>query len=363
MDNLITWIVIISLVNALAFYIYIYYYLKNKTNQETIILIIINIIIITPLLTVIYYKAQNDNVEKTFSSIKKQQEQIDSNLRLIGRLYKTKDSLKEKQGNFDSLFLKNNKIILNAIDSLKQQKIANTKSTTKEKKDGITPPVNHSIWFWISTFLFGSTILLIISAIIFEAKRKLLLMLASLTGTLSLATKLTFEGKISFEPKITIELKHCNTSTSINSIDTEMFVGPFIPGYDSLDVTGKKRLDTLKNAFSDTTKHFNEITIYGGVDIRPLHRKSLLRYGDNLSLSQARANYVRDFLRTYVFNPKTDKAIPKFIILINGANSYGNGYDPGAFARSRCVRIVGKYTTNKSEKNPGTFLIHFEDQD
>ncbi|HEX5150890.1 MAG TPA: hypothetical protein VFW07_05550 [Parafilimonas sp.] len=393
------WIIISFLAIFLAFFLYKFEDLEEKIGRRGMpVIIVFNILLILFLVIAFYYNQQKDSNEKSFAAVKRQQQQIDNNLKLVNkRLNEISDSLKplqkiqldssmnandklileslnflktEVNSNFKSinerlgkpldtiealnqsdsinLILSNQKIILEAIQKLEKEKNENTFLTKQELVDNIssvsTKPKSYSWVFLLSPIFLGLTMLFLFCALFSQQNKTKWLKAAVASSVLSISTKFVFEGKLAFDPEFKLELSNCDSSKSVTFFDTAT-IGPFVSGYDILEPNAVWELDSLKNFFSDTSKQFIEIAIYGGVDNRHLRNDALLKFGDNLSLAQARANYIQNFLLQHVFSTKEMNFIPHFSVSVKGANSYGS-YDSASFANSRSVRIISKYETS-----------------
>lgn len=111
--------------------------------------------------------------------------------------------------------------------------------------------------------------------------------------------------------------------------------GPFAAGFDSLE----RRNEAAFKAMADSiiAKGYIRVLIFGGVDKRPLKEKSARRFGDNLTLAQARAAFVRERLLRHLI-AKTN-TIPQILSFAKGAEHPGGSVE--MYGRDRVVEVYG----------------------
>jgi hypothetical protein len=90
----------------------------------------------------------------------------------------------------------------------------------------------------------------------------------------------------------------------------------------------KDRAEQANHWLADTP--MTEIHIFGGVDQRPPVRKAKTRFGDNLTLSQARANSIQDKINAWYACQKDSKR-PLLYTHVKGADSYSDSVSGEAF--------------------------------
>jgi len=150
-----------------------------------------------------------------------------------------------------------------------------------------------------------------------------------------------FDTKFLDQPVFNIDFgQHVNmlsrsrSGSSGRSIQT-IKIGAFVPGYDRINPADTGwNTDTL-NAF--TKNKFSDIYIYGGVDRRPLKNKARLKFGDNLNLAEARANFIKNKLKERF---RADSSI-QYHIIVNGANNFPDKDDYLLYTEDRYVKVVG----------------------
>lgn len=111
--------------------------------------------------------------------------------------------------------------------------------------------------------------------------------------------------------------------------------GPFAAGFDSLEQRNEAGFKAM--ADSIVAKGYVRVLIFGGVDKRPLKEKPARRFGDNLSLAQARAAFVREQLLQHLA-AKT-KTIPQILSFAKGAEH--PGANPETYGQDRVVEVYG----------------------
>ncbi len=149
------------------------------------------------------------------------------------------------------------------------------------------------------------------------------------TIALTLTYKFSFDTKFEFNFKAPINIYFNHPNGKWQKI---MELGPFYAGRDTLDSMDIK-LTTLRHLLDSI--HPEEISVIGGVDKRQLINKASLRYIDNLHLSQARSNRVRDSILQY-----SGKYADLYNVFANpnGANNYED--NEGNWKKDRRVVIL-----------------------
>jgi hypothetical protein len=153
---------------------------------------------------------------------------------------------------------------------------------------------------------------------------------------------ITFELKLD-NPTININPTFNNNTSNKDTLLPIDSIGPFASGDTSLlHKDSIKQYNRLKN---DTTlKQYSEILIFGGVDKRPPKRESAKKFGDNLSLAEARANKVADSIKHYFEINKIP--LPIILTFPKGAKYYGEKLSD--LNNDRFVKIYGR--KNQKEK-------------
>lgn len=238
---------------------------------------------------------------------------------------------------------------------------ANTSQTVslrwkKDKKYLVKPEKSHA-WFFIDIGCFVVACICLLFALISKNEQsKKVYVAASAAATLVTAistTKYLFKPELefSFDPQIEIPLE-----LNFNKPDCPCDKKP--QGTEKLQVatldiknfpSGEAKLDTLyvqrmikeKFIVKSKPRNYTHFYIYGGVDKKQLRRKALKNFGDNLTLAQARGNFIAAQLKIIFGNAV------KYDIAINGSNAYGDR-DTISFSDNRRVLIKALYKV----KNP-----------
>jgi len=117
-------------------------------------------------------------------------------------------------------------------------------------------------------------------------------------------------------------------------------VGPFVQGFDTLYTDSTKyKLNQLKASLTNPARNFTEINIYGGVDKRPLKGLAKNNFGDNLTLAQARGEWIKR--KIIDFDCLSDSC--QLFIEVMGAKTYSKKNTDGEYAMNRYVIIDCKY--------------------
>lgn len=147
------------------------------------------------------------------------------------------------------------------------------------------------------------------------------------------------DSQIIFYQKNTHNHHEHNSGYSDKKVDSFTF-GPFLPGTTIPDSNfAAANVENLKSRINNLKHRYSEVAIFGGVDIRPLKNDARKWYGDNLSLSQARAIFMKDKLHSIM--PYIDTQ--KINTYSGGAIKYYDVYDSLRHLENRYVRILAKY--------------------
>lgn len=201
-----------------------------------------------------------------------------------------------------------------------------------------------------NTFIYGFslalkifTALCVIAAILAVSLRGKII--ASALALFSLAIDIGFEIKFGFDPEFKIDFtigKPCDSIPKPYTDTTAIVtISPFVAGYDTLPSAVKEiNISKLRDSFSN--RQMLSVHIYGGVDPRPVKRKAREKFGDNLSLSQARANWV--MTRLLEFNPEWKTSGVKIYTQPGGAIFYSDTtYSEKDYESNRQVTVYGVY--------------------
>lgn len=349
--------------------------LEKKIGEEKTRVLIVLLLIAIP--TLILSQKEDNKTDEVIAIIKKQQWQTDDSLKSINikinHIVNTVNQIQNNNHNTLKQDISQN--ILDSIIGLKTKTDSNfdtilseinnistenrslhdslvTNKQLSEKSEQLIKEIRNSksqSFYPFRWYLWGSSLLLIMTCILLLfgvfTEKKSFYKWAIATAALSFTCKITIENELIFESIFDFHFhKEYDTSYLPVIQDTTLIIGPFKSGYDSLEVDGLKKLEKAKNLLSDNNKSISEIMLLGGVDKRPLRKKALLKFGDNLSLAQARANAIKQSLEEDVFRKKEN--MPKFIVLVNGANIYDDK-DIDKFADSRYVKIICRYSIKK----------------
>ena len=118
-------------------------------------------------------------------------------------------------------------------------------------------------------------------------------------------------------------------------------IGPFVEGFDTLYADSMAReLAELESGMATPPRKYTQIDIYGGVDKRPLKGLSKKIFGDNITLGQARAEWVKGQITHFNCIGKSCR----FFTGVSGARKYSaQNYSADDFAVSRYVIINCQY--------------------
>lgn len=130
------------------------------------------------------------------------------------------------------------------------------------------------------------------------------------------------------------------TYKTYNTSSVSFTIGPFVEGFDTLQPDSVDyKLSQLKDSLTRPFRTYTEMDIYGGVDCRQLRRESKKKFGDNITLAQSRAEWVKDKIES--FNC-TNKSCRLFASVV-GARKYAYEYTAEDYAMSRYVIINCRY--------------------
>ncbi|MEE1962013.1 hypothetical protein V1387_04895 [Allomuricauda taeanensis] len=259
----------------------------------------------------------------------------------------SEDSLQTLALPIDSLLLDYKEYVHYEFKQLKEEIANDTLGTIYVSGDLISEFIQKEkagFGFYIIRILLIFGLLLMGVGLISKEKREKIIASGVATIALSIGLSIGFETEFSLDPEFKFEFNKCDCSGTKENIRIDS-VGPFKSGTIILENEGLVKLKNIKENFSQPNWRFSEITIYGGVDRRQLKGKTFQSYGDNLSLAQARANYIKDYLLDSVL--VSEKGI-LFNIGVNGDNTNTLGYDSISSATSRMVKIVGRYVEIKT---------------
>ncbi len=149
--------------------------------------------------------------------------------------------------------------------------------------------------------------------------------------------------QLSFSPEITFvknEAKppNINVKDSILKEDSALVLdfGIFPPGQDRL---GRDSADSINALISQMPNlPIKEIDIFGGVDIRPLKRLAKKRFGDNITLSQARAVWLKKKIEEIFLNKK----VLLILTFPGGAQNYFLQYSEKNHSDNRKATVIIK---------------------
>lgn len=117
-------------------------------------------------------------------------------------------------------------------------------------------------------------------------------------------------------------------------------VGPFVQGYDSLYLDSiKLKLNQLRDSLTKPKRNYTELNIYGGVDKRPLKGLSKSIFGDNITLAQSRAEWMKKQIIDFNCLSKSCQLVTSVV----GAKKYSPKYTEDDYAFNRYVIINCKF--------------------
>jgi hypothetical protein len=199
----------------------------------------------------------------------------------------------------------------------------------------------------LSSVLKGICAVLVLVALFNRKKAKPILATAAATALLDLAMDIKFDVKPEFKFDFKPEIKICNCDTGrrpeviVTDTVKTIKLGPFVAGYDNLQpAAADSSVRVLYRFLRDST--ITDIDLYGGVDQRPLKGKAKARFGDNLTLAQARCNAVRDKIIAWykakgIFKQPLINARP-----IGAEFTSDSTQQEGFYEQSRYVTVIGK---------------------
>ncbi|MBI2969031.1 MAG: hypothetical protein HYY40_14610 [Bacteroidetes bacterium] len=272
-----------------------------------------------------------------------QQEEVK---KLHGEINLLKEQVNELKSQIkDTVFIKrtNNNDTISKILAEGLMKIDTLIALFKEKSAIIIPfnkPDEELNWIWLILIVLSC-----VAGIILCFFNNKLSKIVGLSLTASSILGITID-KLGFElnlDNLTFNINQkCDSAKKdtlilIDSIEHIGSIGPFTSGDTSLlNKDSIIQFHRLQNNIAK--KEYSEIFIFGGVDKRPLKRKSANKYGDNLSLAQARANKVADSIEQ--FFKKRKLPIPTILTFPKGAKHYGSNLPD--LDNDRFVKIYGK---------------------
>jgi len=223
-----------------------------------------------------------------------------------------------------------------------QTKIANLEKVLKETTS-IKVNVKPNALAHFSFLLKVLALLFLGIALLIPKYRKPLIWTAIVTMTAHLSLEIKFELKPEFKLELNPEIKicKCDSAKSAGKLLTQTIqVGSFKPGFDELVndsvLVAKSKLIELISG-----KSIFEIHVFGGADPRTPKRKSKNKFGDNVSLCQARAIKIKYYI-SELFKDSLNK--PNIITHVKGAEYYSDsGYNEHIYEASRRATIEVLY--------------------
>lgn len=125
-------------------------------------------------------------------------------------------------------------------------------------------------------------------------------------------------------------------------------VGPFVTAvFDILECDGDEKLEKFLKGIKKYDKNkIVFLNVIGRYDKRKLRNEKLEEYGTNISLAQARANWVRDTIAAITKFPKD-----KIITSIEGPFAIGDNLDSASLSADRCVNVYALIREENNREN------------
>ncbi len=143
--------------------------------------------------------------------------------------------------------------------------------------------------------------------------------------------------KLRIDPMLNFDFSknyHAGEHQYGDGIKNEMSIGPFVVGDTLLLDTVLWKLDELTSKLLFT--ECKVIDVFGSVDKRQLRGKVKDVYGDNMTLAQARADYIKRYIQRKVLKPYE----VSYRVYVNGAQKESLDLDTTNYEKSRYVRVL-----------------------
>jgi len=197
-------------------------------------------------------------------------------------------------------------------------------------------------WLAIGTLLLAAGIFLL-------PGRATLMKKTAASALISIGSLITAKEllKFSFEisPEFNINLKeikcNCNCEGPFSgNYKLIRKVGPFVSGYDTLQQAGIVSLNPVVDSL--VNNRYSVLYVFGGVDKQQLKDQARKRFGDNLTLSKARAKKIKLYIeQLFKTNPRLQSISPPRILVYPEGAEYYSGADADSLAQDRHVSIYG----------------------